>query len=153
MKKIILFSSIFFAGLVSAQETTDIKKTIEKANAGDVNAQLTLGILSFSENISLEESYKKAAYWYNKAAEQGNPVAQYNIGAFYYKGLGVKQSDSKAFYWWKKAAEQGNPDAQISMGFSYYGGKGIEQSNSKAFYWWEKAAKQGNPDAQVRLGN
>ena len=119
MKKIILFLIFFFTGLVSAQETTDIKKTIEKANAGDVNAQLTLGILSFSENISLEESYKKAAYWYNKAAEQGNPVAQYNIGAFYYKGLGVKQSDSKAFYWWKKAAEQGNPDAQNLIGKFY----------------------------------
>lgn len=59
MKKIILFLSIFFTGLVSAQEKIGIKETIEKANAGDVNAQLTLGIAYDLGTDGLKKTLKK----------------------------------------------------------------------------------------------
>ena len=113
MKKIILFLSFFILGLVSAQETTDIKETIEKANAGDESAQLMLGI--FNSITNTEQGYKEAIYWFTRAAEQGNSVAQFQLGFFYHKGMGGEQSDNKTFYWWRKAAEQGNSDAQYRL--------------------------------------
>jgi len=147
MKKIILFLSFFFTGLVSAQETTDINETIEKANAGDESAQFVLGTAYYLGLNGAEQDYEKAFYWWKKAAEQGNPDAQISMGFCYYGGKGIEQSNSKAFYWWKKAAEQGNPEAQVQLGLCYSGGIGVEKSKSKAIYWLRKACENFNDEA------
>ena len=140
MKKIILFLGVFYAGLVSAQGIeADINAIIEKAKTGNVNAQYTLGGYYFLGSNGVEQSYSKAAYWWEKAAEQGHGDAQFNIGVCYYEGNGIKQSYSKAIYWYKKAAEQGNSDAQYNIGVCYYNGDGVEQSKTKAIYWFRKA--------------
>ena len=140
MKKIILFLGVFYAGLVSAQGIeADINAIIEKAKTGNVNAQYTLGGYYFLGSNGVEQSYSKAAYWWEKAAEQGHGDAQFNIGVCYYEGNGIKQSYSKAIYWYKKAAEQGNSSAQYNIGVCYYNGDGVEQSKTKAIYWFRKA--------------
>ena len=80
MKKIILFLGVFYAGLVSAQGIeADINAIIEKAKTGNVNAQYTLGGYYFLGSNGVEQSYSKAAYWWEKAAEQGHGDAQFNI--------------------------------------------------------------------------
>lgn len=80
MKKIILFLGVFYAGLVSAQGIeADINAIIEKAKTGNVNAQYTLGGYYFLGSNGVEQSYSKAAYWWEKAAEQGDSDAQFNI--------------------------------------------------------------------------
>ena len=38
----------------------------------------------------------RALEWYRKAAEQGNPDAQYRLGRLYDKGLSVRQDYAKA---------------------------------------------------------
>lgn len=53
--------------------------------------------------------YKKATYWFQKAAEQGNAGAQYQTGRMYEGGLGVAKNITKALYWYQKAADQGLP--------------------------------------------
>ena len=142
MKKIILFLGVFYAGLVSAQGIeADINAIIEKAKTGNANAQKTLGSYYYLGSNGVEQSYSKAAYWYERAAEQGDSDAQCKIGFCYNEGKGVEQSYSKAIYWYKKAAEQGNSVAQCNIGFCYNEGEGVEQSYSKAAYWWEKAAE------------
>jgi TPR repeat protein len=50
--------------------------------------------------------------WYQKAAEQGNAVAQFNIGYLYEYGLGVQKDQSKAMEWYKKAADGGYIEAK-----------------------------------------
>ena len=97
MKKIILFLNIFFTGLVSAQEKIGIKETIEKANAGDVNAQLTLGIAYDLGTDGLKENFKEAIFWYTKSAEQGNKDAQLFLATNYYEGKKVERSYSNLF--------------------------------------------------------
>ncbi|MCC8129693.1 MAG: sel1 repeat family protein, partial [Clostridiales bacterium] len=54
----------------------------------------------------------KAAQWYEKAAQQGNAPAQYNLGACYYNGEGVARNRTKAKEWFQKAAAQGYEDAK-----------------------------------------
>lgn len=51
-------------------------------------------------------------YWYRKAADQGNPSAQTNLGIAYYQGDGVKSSTKEALHWWSKAAKQGDARAR-----------------------------------------
>jgi TPR repeat protein len=49
--------------------------------------------------------------WYRKAAEQGDPMAQYRLGVMYAKGWGVPQDDTAAVSWYRKAADQGDVPA------------------------------------------
>ena len=58
---------------------------------------------------------QKAVEWYTKAAEQGNAVAQYNLGVCYNFGKGVEKDLQKAIEWYTKAAEQGDEDAQEAL--------------------------------------
>ncbi len=50
----------------------------------------------------------KAFEWYSKAAAQGDPSAQFNLGLMYLNGQGVQKDDIKAFEWYSKAAAQGH---------------------------------------------
>lgn len=48
-----------------------------------------------------------------KAAEQGDALAQYNLGLMYYHGHGVPQSYINAYLWVLLSAAQGDMFAQI----------------------------------------
>jgi myo-inositol-hexaphosphate 3-phosphohydrolase len=76
-------------------------------------------------------------------AEQGNAVAQFNLGVMYKYGLGVAQDDDQAVAWFRKAAEQGFAGAQYNLGVMYRG--------ARAVAWLRKAADQGHSGAQETL--
>ncbi|HBU59870.1 MAG TPA: hypothetical protein DEB48_08525, partial [Verrucomicrobiales bacterium] len=63
--------------------------------------------------------YKKAVYWFTKAAKQGNSGAQCNLGLMYENGEGVEENDKIAVNWFRKAAVQGESMAQFNMGWMY----------------------------------
>ena len=90
--------------------------------------------------------------FFREAADQGNAVAQLNLGAVYEFGRGVSQDDGQAVAWYLKAANQGNADAQASLGSMYRNGRGVRQDDKQAVAWYRKAADQGNTRAQVNLG-
>ena len=86
------------------------------------------------------------------AAEQGNAVAQCNLGICYANGMGVEKDEEKAVDWFFKAAEQGNANAQYNLGVCYHNGQGVEKDYARAVKSYRKAAEQGNADAQSNLG-
>ena len=45
-----------------------------------------------------------AVKWYQTAAEQGNPYAQYNLGHSYYYGAGVAKDYVRALKWYTLSA-------------------------------------------------
>jgi uncharacterized protein len=53
--------------------------------------------------------------WLRKAADQGNEVAQRNIGFLYLKGLGVPQDRAGAIRWFRKPADKGDEDAKDAL--------------------------------------
>ena len=53
-----------------------------------------------------EGKYREAAYWYEKAANQGNAPAQYNLGVCYENGRGVKKDLKKAKFWIEKSGNK-----------------------------------------------
>ncbi|MCD7802218.1 MAG: SEL1-like repeat protein, partial [Clostridiales bacterium] len=57
----------------------------------------------------------KAAYWYEKAAQQGIAQAQFNLAACYYNGQGVTRDRAKAKEWFQKAADQGVEQAKAIL--------------------------------------
>lgn len=50
-----------------------------------------------------------------RAAEQGDAEAQFDLGVMYDYGDGVAKDKAKAVYWYTKAAEQGNAEAQKAL--------------------------------------
>jgi uncharacterized protein len=80
-------------------------------------------------------------------AEQGDALAQYNLGLMYGKGLGVTQDPKAALLWYTLAAEQGHAKAQYNLGLKYALGQGVIQDNVYAHMWWNIAASSGQKDA------
>ena len=85
-------------------------------------------------------------------AEQGNAVAQYNLGFRYANGDGVPQDNAEAERWYRLAAYQGHADAQYSLGLMYQLGYGVPEEDAEAERWYRLAADQGHADAQSNLG-
>ena len=85
-------------------------------------------------------------------AEQGVAGAQYNLGAMYDKGQGVRQDHTEAVKWYRRAAEQGDAEAQSNLGLMYSNGQGVPQDYAEAVKWYRKAAEQGDALAQHDLG-
>jgi TPR repeat protein len=87
-----------------------------------------------------------------RAAERGDPMAQFAIGAKYATGDGVPRDDVEAVGWWRRAAEQGFVDAELSLAAAYLNGLGVPKDHAEAVMWYRKAAEQGDPVGQLRLG-
>ncbi|MGA4851654.1 tetratricopeptide repeat protein [Acinetobacter haemolyticus] len=58
-----------------------------------------------------QENYEKAFSFSEKAAELGNPEAQYNLGVFFEQGVYVKKDKKQAEYWYEKATKHGHLNA------------------------------------------
>jgi TPR repeat protein len=59
-----------------------------------------------------------------RAAEQGDPDAQCNLGMCFHNGRGVERNDKAAFAWYGKAAMQGHRDAQFQLAELWANGAG-----------------------------
>lgn len=55
------------------------EETLQKANAGDDKAQVNLGVM-YAKGEGVPKDYKQAMSWYSKAADQGDAIAQFNLG-------------------------------------------------------------------------
>ncbi|MBF0128571.1 MAG: sel1 repeat family protein, partial [Alphaproteobacteria bacterium] len=77
----------------------------------------------------------QAAALYRKPAEQGNPLAQYNLGEAYRSGYGLPQNLSEAANWFAKAAARGNPLAQYRLGVLLLKGQGVALDPAEALLW------------------
>lgn len=119
--------------------------------------------------------YDKAAYWYRRAAKQGDAAAQYNLGICYENGRGVTKSIKKAVYCYRASANNGNGYGMLRLGDCFRDGckeqigehwesRGyydrvkvpdyeivLKQDIDSAKYYWRQAARHGNQQAKDRL--
>ncbi len=84
-------------------------------------------------------------------AEQGEVVAQRQLGAAYAKGNGVKQDYAEAAKWYRPAAEKGDAPAQGALGELHEAGQGVPHDEREAAKWYRRAADQGLVSAQYEL--
>ena len=101
----------------------------------------------FYRGCGVTASKKMARLWVEKAAEQGDPNAQFNLGAMHHLGEGgLPLSKEKARLLYEKAAEQGYANAQYNLGCMHYNGEGgLPVSKERAPLWLKRAAEQGYP--------
>ena len=157
------------------------------AEKGNADAQFTLGAIYAGARYDAKEPYfmdensepsytmfggridfKRAAYWYTLAANQGHGSALNNLGNAYRKGAGVERNFVKATELIRKAAEQGESFAQLIYGDMFRDGEVCirvvtDSITGDAFIinakpnirlakeWWTKALKNGNEKAKERL--
>jgi hypothetical protein len=98
------------------------------------------------------QDYKTAHRLWLPLADQGNVLAQYNLGVMYAKGLGAPKDYKEAVKWYRLAAEQGNAKAQNDLGVMYHKELGALKNYKKAVKWYRLAAEQRNVEAQYNLG-
>jgi len=85
-----------------------------------------------------------------KRAEQGDAVAQYNLGLMYKQGKGVPQDYKEAVRWYRVAAEQGDATAQYNLGGMYHEGQGVPQNYIQAHMWYNLAASSTTGEDRER---
>jgi hypothetical protein len=95
--------------------------------------------------------YATALREWRPLAEQGDALAQYNLGVLYRKGRGVPQDDVQARQWYAKAAAQGQAKAQFNLGTLYFNGEGVPKDYQQALRWFRLAADQGEAVAQTKI--
>jgi TPR repeat protein len=111
---------------------------------------LTLAALTaFADFQTGLDAYQKgdyvgAAKEWRPLAEQGDPVAQFNLGLLYLDGHGVPQSYLEAANWFRRAAEQDYTQAQHNLGAMYGSGQGVKRDLVQAYKWLNICAAKGN---------
>ena len=61
----------------------------------------------YPDGLGVEQDFKEAVKWFEKAADQGAAMAQNNLGGMYEKGLGVEENYVTAYTWVSIAAFNG----------------------------------------------
>jgi hypothetical protein len=79
------------------------------------------------------------------AAQEGEPSAQYAMGARYATGEGVSQDYATAARWFTLAAKKGYAPAQGMLGAYYWSGRGLHKDLKQA-YFWSVLARDGNDE-------
>jgi localization factor PodJL len=125
-----------------------LDRLTQAANAGNARAQLIVGIKYLDDTpTNLTEAVK----WLTKAADAGEPVAQYRLGGLYERGRGVTTDPVKAVRLYLAAATQGNRKAMHNLAVAYAEGTGVKKDFAEASRWFLKAANLGLSDSQFNL--
>lgn len=85
--------------------------------------------------------------WYRRAALQGEPGAEAEIGGYYEEGDGVPDDWVEAAAWYRRSAEQGWMKGELALGRAYQYGIGVPLDLGAAITWYDRAAAHGHPNA------
>src|ERR1043166_5523879 len=119
-------------------------------NQNHLNSIYLLGYFNYhgiETNINMQNAFEL----YQKAAELGNDVAQFDLANMYIDGYGVNKNYNKAFEISKKLAEKEYSSGISLLGYCHNNGIGTSIDNKMAFKLYQKAADLGNDMAQYRL--
>lgn len=96
---VLLIGAVAFAvSVATAAEAITIEELRAMAEAGDAEAQVSLGGLFYLGHVVVKDEFE-ATKWFRKAAEQGLASAQYNLGVAYASGQGVAKDEVEAYAW------------------------------------------------------
>lgn len=107
-------------------------------------AQSLLGYL-YANGSGVPQDMKRAMEWLQKAAEQGDAIAQGNLSSL----LQAAGDYEQAVKWLTKAAEQGDANAQYTLGLIYMQGEIVEHSWEDGKKWLLESKKNGMDPATI----
>lgn len=113
---------------------------------GNLGAYYHMGCF-YMEGIVVEQSYKEAIKWFERALENGIKVGWEMLGDCC-EQEGSKESYEKAIYYWNKiGADEEDVDGQksaiVKIAKCYAKGKGVEQDEELAKEMWSELIKVG----------
>jgi len=117
---------------------------------GDPSAEFEVAA-RFAEGKGVQQDFKQAVSWYNRAATKGFAAAQYRLGTLYERGLGVKADPARAKVWYQRAAEQGNVKSMHNLAVLSAGRDQAAPDYATAARWFQEAADRGLSDSQYNL--
>ncbi len=127
------------------------KRLRRLAASGDLWSEIVLGDY-YARRKKGTADEKKAFFWYMKAARQGSPDGETDIGAAYFYGQGVGADYLLARDWFEKAARQGFVNGENWMGTLYASGLGVSKDIPQALIWYKRAALHGDAGAATNIG-
>jgi TPR repeat protein len=130
------------------------KRLLERANANDPDAEWGVagryedGCKDKNGKILVKRSLRKAAPWFQRAAEHGCAPAQNNLGLLLDEGKVLRRDRREALLWIRRAFRGGDNCAANNVAV-------IHRENgrfSAAFRWFERGFAAGDDDALVQMG-
>ena len=91
------------------------------------------------------ENNKGALFWLERAANNDEPEALYQLGVYYSEGGEADLAKSIKYY--QRAAELNHADAALALSYLYDEGISVEQDEDKALFFLKKAAELDNQEA------
>ena len=88
--------------------------------------------------------YHAAAKLLKPRADEGDPEAQFNLGLYYFQGLGGDRNYAEAAKLFRGAAEQGHVMAANNLGAMNMDGRGIPRNLPESWFWFAVVAHRGD---------
>ncbi len=144
-----LLGQLYQLGLVGNQpDYVEAKKWYSKAESTYAPAAIALGFVY----DTVDDDYQQALTSYQHAAEQKDPIGQFDLGLIYEKGKGRAVDFVKAKELYQQAADSGHRQAMVQLAGLYFNGSLGERDEQEALAWYRKAAELGDRDALYQLG-
>jgi TPR repeat protein/uncharacterized protein (UPF0335 family) len=119
---------------------------------GYVSALNDLAVL-YENGDGVEANGAQAVDLLKRAAQQGDPLAMYNLALHYRDGTNdVKRDVVQATEWFAKSAESGSVSAMVELGDALINGRGQAQNPRRGLEWLQRAADAGSVRAKFLLG-
>ncbi len=131
----------------------------------DFREELTSREDSISREDLVSRANQKAFYWYEKAAELGHALSQYQLAEMYRLGLGTERDLKKAFKWYESSAsDRQHPRATFRLAEAYFFGYGVTRDLENGIIYYKELTESKNRthsleieekkmEAQYRLGH
>lgn len=88
---------------------------LQAAGQGDADAQCTLADAFYAGQISSDDKARDVVHWYEQAARNHQPKAQYMLGKLHAEGSLIKEDPEAAFQWLSLAIMNGSEPAQQEL--------------------------------------
>ena len=106
----------------------NLREAVKWYEQADKNADALykLGLIYYNDNnaFGVYQNLRRAAEYFERAADLGKVDAMKILFDIYNKGVGVARNFSKAVYWLEKAAKYGNAEIMYRLAEIYYSGRG-----------------------------
>jgi TPR repeat protein len=132
---------------------TDVPNEQARSTTPDRHLQQELKLAGdFLAGRGVPKDAERAAYWYRKAADQGDPAAQAELGYFYASGIGVRADQAEAAKWYERAMAGGSRTAKLNLAVMYLKGTGIKRDPQLGIDLLHELSKGKDPRAESYLG-
>ena len=126
------------AAATNKHEGEDLTKPADSVEAASIRKFNVGRMFERGDGVNVDSSI--AYSWYLRAAEDGLPEAQNEVGVHHYWGLSGPENKERSTHWFRKAAAQGFSEAMFNLGNVYHDRK----NNILSQMWYILAGSNGD---------